>query len=52
MTPWKELAELDPSRVRERMRGDFVLDPSGAWRETVGRIPGIRYYRLGSPGAD
>jgi UDPglucose 6-dehydrogenase len=51
MTPWKEIADLDPRSVRERMRGDFVLDPYGAWRETVGRSPGIRYYRLGSPGA-
>jgi UDPglucose 6-dehydrogenase len=50
MTPWKELAELEPSRVRERMRGDAVLDPYAAWRDAVGRCPGLRYYRLGSPG--
>ncbi len=51
MTPWKELADLDPAIVRERMRGDFVLDPYGAWKQSLGRTPGLRYYRLGSPGA-
>jgi len=50
MTPWKELANLDPNLVRERMRGDFLLDPYGAWKEAVGRRPGLRYYRLGSRG--
>ena len=51
MTPWKELADLDPTLLRERMRGEFVLDPYGAWKETVGRSPGLRYHRLGSRGA-
>jgi len=50
MTPWKELADLDPTLLRERMRGEFVLDPYGAWKETVGRSPGLRYHRLGSRG--
>lgn len=48
MTPWKELVELDPRRLREHMRGNFVLDPYGAWKESVGRLAGIRYFRLGS----
>jgi UDPglucose 6-dehydrogenase len=50
MTPWKELAALDANRVRERMRGDVVLDPYGAWQETLARCAGIRYFRLGSRG--
>jgi len=50
MTPWKEVAALDANHVRERMRGEVVLDPYGAWRETLARLPGVRYYRLGSPG--
>ena len=50
MTPWKELAALDADQVRERMRGDVVLDPYGAWKETLARCPGVRYYRLGSAG--
>jgi UDPglucose 6-dehydrogenase len=51
MTPWKELTTLDASRVRERMRGDFVLDPYGAWQETLARSAGVRYFRLGSGSA-
>jgi UDPglucose 6-dehydrogenase len=50
MTPWQELANLDPHLLRERMRGDFLLDPYGAWKEAVARRPGLRYYRLGSRG--
>jgi predicted dinucleotide-binding enzyme len=51
MTPWKELADLDPALLRERMRGRFVLDPYGAWKESVGRSPGFSYHCLGSRGA-
>ena len=50
MTPWKELANLDPNLLRERMRGDFLLDPYGAWKDAVAPRPGLRYYRLGSRG--
>jgi UDPglucose 6-dehydrogenase len=50
MTPWKELAALDADQLRERMRGDVVLDPYGAWKETLARRAGVRYYRLGSRG--
>lgn len=52
MTPWKEFTDLDPSLVRERMRGDFVLDPYGVWKQAVCRRLGLRYYRLGSRGGN
>lgn len=50
MTPWREYAGLDPHLLHERMRGDFVIDPYGAWKEAAARRPGLRYYRLGSRG--
>jgi hypothetical protein len=50
MTPWKELVELDPRVLCERMRGGFVLDPYGAWKDAVGLCPRLRYYRLGNRG--
>jgi UDPglucose 6-dehydrogenase len=51
MTPWPEFRGIDPSLIRETMRGRTIVDPFGVLDGAAYRRVGFDYFRLGEPAA-
>jgi UDPglucose 6-dehydrogenase len=49
MTPWREFAIADLSRVRELLRGRVVIDPFACLDGRRCTELGLRHFRLGVP---
>jgi UDPglucose 6-dehydrogenase len=47
MTPWRQFADIPPSSIRQRLSGDWVIDPYGVLDAGACRASGLRYARLG-----
>lgn len=48
MTPWSEFSTIDPGSIRERMRGDVLIDPFALLDGRACRAAGFSYHKLGS----
>lgn len=48
MTPWPELASIDPAATRATMRGDIVIDPFAVLAVDRCAAAGLRHLRLGA----
>lgn len=49
LTPWKDFATISLMDIRERMRGNIIIDPFGVFDHEEAQFLGFHHFQLGIP---